>query len=184
MKKAMKGAFAAAAAGSLMLGGAGSLAYWTGTRDATGGSITSGELTLTAPVCDATEDEDTHDWQYAVTNTAFVLASAQVVPGDTITKVCKMTLTLAGDHIGAELDLEDAAITDDESATETLDSELEPTAEFTVDGAAYQEITADGEYDVLATITVEFPEGIASSGSQDTAATLEAITLTATQTHA
>ena len=31
MKNATKGALAAAAAGSLLLGGAGSLAYWTGT---------------------------------------------------------------------------------------------------------------------------------------------------------
>jgi alternate signal-mediated exported protein len=183
MKKAMKGAFAAAAAGSLMLGGAGSLAYWTGTRDVTGGSIASGKLTLTAPVCNATTDEDTHDWQYEVTDTPFVLASATIVPGDTITKVCKMTLTLTGDHIGAELDLDEAVVTDDANAAQTLDSELDPTATFTVDGAPYEEITAAGTYVVLATITVDFPIGVEANGSQDVAAVLESTTLTATQTH-
>ncbi len=39
MKKSTKGALAAAAAGSLLLGGAGSLAYWTDAESITGTSI-------------------------------------------------------------------------------------------------------------------------------------------------
>ena len=46
MKKSTKGAFAAAAAGSLLLGGAGSLAYWTDASTVDGKAITSGHLQL------------------------------------------------------------------------------------------------------------------------------------------
>ena len=46
MKKSTKGALAAAAAGSLLLGGAGSLAYWTDAETVGGGSIASGHLKL------------------------------------------------------------------------------------------------------------------------------------------
>ncbi len=47
MKKTTKGALAAVAGGSLLFGGAGSLAYWTGESTVTGDSIESGTLDLT-----------------------------------------------------------------------------------------------------------------------------------------
>ena len=48
MKKSTKGAVAAAAAGVLLLGGAGSLAYWTADGAADGGSITAGGIATPA----------------------------------------------------------------------------------------------------------------------------------------
>lgn len=53
MKKSTKGAVAAAATAVLLLGGGTSLAYWTATGTAAGGSITAGTLTLSAATCDA-----------------------------------------------------------------------------------------------------------------------------------
>ncbi|MDI9944213.1 alternate-type signal peptide domain-containing protein [Rhodococcus sp. 1.20] len=53
MKKQTKGAIAAAAAGALLLGGAGSLAVWSDSADVSGGGpVTSGALDLSscAPV--------------------------------------------------------------------------------------------------------------------------------------
>ncbi|MCW2792782.1 MAG: alternate-type signal peptide protein [Nocardioides sp.] len=182
MNKATKGALAAAAAGSLMLGGAGSLAYWTGTQDVTGGSISSGKLTVSAPSCATSVPLGTHDWQYDG-GSAFTIGTSKVVPGDTITKVCNMTLTIAGDHVGATLDLETPTITNDTSSTTTLDSELAPTATFKVDGATYAPITAPGTYVVQATVSVTFNGAAATNGSQNIAAALEDMTLTATQTH-
>ncbi|MCW2843161.1 MAG: alternate-type signal peptide protein [Nocardioides sp.] len=181
MNKATKGALAAAAAGSLMLGGAGSLAYWTGTQDVTGGSIGSGKLALSAPSCATNVPLGTHDWQYDG-GSAFTIATSKVAPGDTITKVCNMTLTLVGDHVGATLALETASITSDGSALTTLDTELSPTATFKVDGATYAPITAPGTYVVQATVTVTFPT-TGTNSSQDLAAALDDMTLTATQTH-
>src|SRR4051794_31129907 len=125
MKKATKGALAAAAAGSLLLGGAGSLAFWTGTQNVTGGTISSGQLDLQAPVCNSTTDAATHDWQYDG-GAAFTIASSKVVPGDSISKVCKMTLVVTGDHIGAALALATPTVTGNYG--------LVPTATFTVNG--------------------------------------------------
>ncbi len=57
MKKATKGAIAAAGAGVLLLGGAGTLAYWTADGAAAGSDITAGDLDLTAGTCSG--------WTYA-----------------------------------------------------------------------------------------------------------------------
>src|SRR5687767_11072956 len=46
MSKTFKGAGAAIVAGVLLIGGAGSLAYWSDAEGVTGGSISSGELKL------------------------------------------------------------------------------------------------------------------------------------------
>ncbi len=179
MKKATKGALAAAAAGSLLLGGAGSLAFWTGTQDVSGGSINSGKLTLSAPNC--TTGPGVHDWQYDTSNAVFTMGTSQVVPGDSISKVCDMTLVLDGSHIGATLALGNATITDDSG--NTLDTELTKSATFTVDGAAYAPISAAGTYAIRATVTVALPSTVTSTTTQNTAAVLEAMTLLATQTH-
>ena len=47
MNKTTKGAIAAAAAGALLLGGIGSLAYWTDSDPVGGGTFTAGSLSLT-----------------------------------------------------------------------------------------------------------------------------------------
>ena len=52
MKKATKGALAVTAAGALLLGGAGTLAYWNDVQGVTGGTISSGHLKLTPGTCD------------------------------------------------------------------------------------------------------------------------------------
>ena len=51
MKKSTKGALAASSAAVLLLGGAGSLAFWSDSQDVGSANITSGELTLGAPDC-------------------------------------------------------------------------------------------------------------------------------------
>lgn len=186
MKKATKGALAAAAAGSLLLGGAGSLAYWTSTGTVTGGTIKSGKLALSAPVCNGSADAATHDWQYSGSNAAFTMGTSKLVPGDTITKVCKMTLTLEGDHIGATLAFATPVITDDASSVTTLDSDLTKDVAFTVDDAPYvpgAAITTVADHTILATVTVALPYGSAAvNSSQATSAILQSLTLTATQT--
>lgn len=184
MKNTTKGALAAAAAGSLLLGGAGSLAYWTGTSDVAGGDISSGEIAFSPPVCKHSVDGDTHDWQYANTTSELDLTNAKLVPGDVLTKVCKTTLTLAGDHIGASLGVTQPTFGTAPDPTNTLDTELKPVGTFTVDGSAYTgPFTAAGTHTVLATVTVTFTGADATDGSQDVAATLNAYTITATQTH-
>jgi alternate signal-mediated exported protein len=176
MKKATKGALAAVAAGSLLVGGAGSLAFWTGTATISGATISSGNLTLGAVDCDpgvGTGSVWTIDGA-----TAFDPATQTIVPGDTLTKVCTTTLTLTGSHIGATLAVDDATF----GATTGLSAELDPEATFTVNGAPYAPITEPGSYAVAVTVSVPF-DATATNASKGLSAALNAITIAATQTH-
>ena len=94
MNKTTKGALAAGAAGVLLLGGVGTLAFWTDTETATGTGINSGHLKLTLPDCG-------EGWLLDGETTTFVPATDLLVPGDTLTKVCDYTVDAAGDHLAA-----------------------------------------------------------------------------------
>lgn len=180
MKKSTKGAIAAAAAGTLLVGGTGSLAYWTATGTVAGGQINSGNIALTSPVCDKVADTDTHNWEYDG-GSVFTPGTSKIVPGDSISKVCKMTLTLVGDHIGAGLGLSTPSFA--QGGDSNLITALSGiTAVFTVDGATQTSITEPGTYVILATVTVPF-DTAATNNTKDVTATLNNLTLTATQTH-
>ena len=63
MNKSTKGALAASSAAVLLLGGAGSLAFWSDSQDVGSANITSGELDLSAPDCADDLLAGTHGWQ-------------------------------------------------------------------------------------------------------------------------
>lgn len=176
MQKATKGAVAAAGAAALLLGGAGSLAYWTASQDAGTAAIASGKLTLSTPDC--ATNPGTHGWQLD-NGDAYNPGVTLLVPGDSISKICDMDLELEGDHIGATIEMDAASITGDPD----LDAELTPSAAFLVDGVAYAPITDAGSYVVRATVSVLFKTTATSVGSQSATAALDAINVTATQTH-
>ena len=96
MKKSTKGAVAAGAAAVLLLGGAGSLAFWTAQGEADGGDITAGELTLTDATC-------APSWSYAAGSAGAGTPVALFVPGDKITKQCTFDLEATGDNLSARL---------------------------------------------------------------------------------
>ncbi|MFI5428337.1 alternate-type signal peptide domain-containing protein [Aeromicrobium sp. UC242_57] len=164
MKKSTKGVLAAAAAGVLLLGGAGSLAYWSATGSGDAGTIASGSLTLSAVDC-------SDPWvEGGVTITT-------IVPGDTITKECTATLTLVGDHIGATVALDDSSVDAVEAA---FNDEVAITSTLTEPAAA---ITDPGTYDVTVTLSAAFDGPGATNDSQSVTETLDGLELTATQTH-
>jgi alternate signal-mediated exported protein len=182
MKKATKGALAIAAAGSLLVGGAGSLAYWTGTATVGGASISSGTISLSAPDCANNVPAGTHGWQFDG-GSAFTPGTDTIVPGDTLTKVCNSTLTMTGNHIGATLALGSASF-----AGPGGDANLEAalngaSATFKVDGAAYAPITSPGTHTVQVTVTVPFPSSVTADNTKSVSALLDDLTVTATQTH-
>lgn len=177
MNRTTKGAIAAAAAAVLLLGGAGSLAYWSATQDAGTANITSGEITLAAPDC--TTNSGTHDWELD-NGDPFVPGTTDIVPGDSISKVCDLDLELVGEHIGATLDIDAADITGDAT---TLGDEISASASFLVDDVAYAPITGAGSHVVRATIEVTFAGPAATNGSMNGDVDLDAINVTATQTH-
>ncbi len=176
MKKSTKGALAAGSAAVLLMGGAGTLAYWSDSDTVDESTVGSGRLDLEVISC--------ADWQLdAVGGAGGALGSREIVPGDSLTKTCTYTLTAEGDHLEAELDVTEPTWTGD------LEDDVDTTATFTVDSTAVEPGTplafADGApRTITAAFTVDFPFGTGvDNTSQDVTATLGDVTLTVTQTN-
>jgi len=149
MNKFTKGALAAGAGIVLLLGGAGSLAYWNATADLTSGSISSGSLT-------AESDGDG----------AFTPELDAIVPGDVVTYTETITVTGEGENLWVSLELTEGAISATTAADpedEALAAALIDSASFTVDGAAYTAGDAinigTGTSEIVVSIDVTFPFG-------------------------
>lgn len=172
MKKSTKGALAAAAAGTLLLGGAGSLAFWNATATVDGSTVSAGSLTLSG--------DDCSEW---VLDNGEVVGGADladsIVPGDQITKTCTYTIGATGDHLRATLG------TTGGSATGDLASVVTVTPSFDVGGSAVTEITEANDGDTLtAKIVLDFPYGAtADNSSQLDSLDLSDYVVTATQVH-
>jgi alternate signal-mediated exported protein len=172
MKKSTKGALATSAAAVLLLGGAGTLAYWNDSGTVPGGTIQSGQLRLGPPSCGS-------GWTL---DGGAAFTTQLLVPGDTLTKTCTVDLVATGAHLGADL----AVGTPTWAATNPLTSELTPSATFTVNGVAKAHVTSaddTGTSEIQASVVVVFDGPAATNASQGLTATLNAITLLATQTH-
>lgn len=174
MKKTTKGALAAGSAAVLLMGGVGTLAYWSDSETVTESTVGSGRLDLAVIAC--------ADWQLdAVGGTGGALGSREIVPGDSLTKTCTYTLTAEGDHLEAELDVTVP------TWTGALEDKVTTTATFDVDGDPVTPGTAypfdDGSPSTItADFTVDFPFGTEDNTSQDLTASLGDVTLTVTQT--
>ncbi|MFN8194472.1 MAG: alternate-type signal peptide domain-containing protein [Nocardioidaceae bacterium] len=172
MKNTLKGSLAALAAAILLLGGAGSLAYWNDAENVPGASISSGRLDLGTADCGA-------GW---VLDGGAAYTTQKIVPGDTLTKTCTIDLVATGTHLGADLALTPATW----SGSTALSSELVAAANFKVNGASRSHVTSaddTGSAEIEATISVIFLAPLSTNASQNLSATLQALAITATQTH-
>ncbi len=100
MNKSTKGAIAASAAAALLLGGAGSLAYWNSESTVEGTSITAGELKLESP--------STGTWQITNNGTTTAVAdinAVRIVPGDKLTYTRSWTVKATGQNLKADVDV-------------------------------------------------------------------------------
>ncbi|MGA8987298.1 alternate-type signal peptide domain-containing protein [Aeromicrobium sp.] len=107
MKNSTKGAVAAAAAGVLLLGGAGSLAFWSATDTVSGTDVVSGELKLSSPSCTGWK----FDGSETTADKAYVPDSDKIVPGDVLTQKCDYTITAIGEHLRATLTAPNSSLT-------------------------------------------------------------------------
>jgi alternate signal-mediated exported protein len=174
INKSTKGALAASAAGVLLLGGAGSLAYWNSTQTVGGADVDTGHLKLTTPSCG---DGWTLDG-------GAVYTTQLLVPGDTLTKVCSFTVDASGDHLTADFDATAPAVTGDAALLE----ELDVSATYTLNGVASgsTDVAVADSDAVVATIVVDWPAGTLDNDSNvvsGLSAALDTITVTATQSH-
>lgn len=171
MKKSTKGALAAAAAGTLLLGGAGTLAFWNATATVDGSTVTAGSLTLVEDECSNWVLDDGEDVEGAD-------LVGTIVPGDEITKTCTFTIGATGDHLRATLGTTGGAGTGDLASAVTI------TPTFVVDGNTVTEITEANDGDTLtATIVLDFPYGVEDNSSQGDSVDLSDYVVTATQVH-
>ncbi len=157
MKKSTKGAVAAGAAAVLLMGGAGTLAYWSDSATLDGGSVNSGELSLSDGTCTGT-------WVYAASNSADPGGTVtNIVPGDAISTTCSFDITAEGDNLTAVLTAPDTVAITPTPAAPTLDADVD--VAYAIGGAAVPAtITEDNGGDtVTATITVTFPIGDAAA---------------------
>jgi alternate signal-mediated exported protein len=89
MYRLTKAAIATGGAAVLLLGGAGTMAFWTASGTLSSAAITSGELTP------ATQNVTCTSWTYQNGGAAVNL----IVPGDVVQATCTMTVTGSGDHL-------------------------------------------------------------------------------------
>lgn len=181
MKKFSKGALASAAAGSLLLGGAGSLAYWTASDTVNGGTFTAGTLALHKVGCDA-------DWKYAAGKAGAGNTVKLIVPGDVITKNCTFTVNGTGDNLSATISSPDSVdVTSSASSFQATDATTYAiggtNARTLLDGDSVT--SADDGATLTATFTVTIPYGNASTinanDTQGAAGSLDALTVSLTQ---
>ena len=173
MKKSTKGTLAASAAAVLLLGGLGTHAAWSQGQVVGGTDINTGHLSLVTVSCG--------DWQLKVGTVTSVYNAAThlFVPGDLLTRVCTFKVDVAG-AVSATLTADTPSVLEGGVAA----PDLVATATYVdnSDGSTISPTTVLVDNEVIkATVTVSLPAGSATSASEDLAATLDNITVTATQ---
>lgn len=173
MRTSVKAALAGVAGAGLLLGGAGSLAFWNDTESQPGGTIQAGALNLT--------DADCGDgWVITDTTTKLDLfqAAYRIIPGTSVTRTCTFTLRVSGAVTG-KLKLDSGpAILDPSGTDSTLKNELTYVASYVVGGtggasgaiaeAETHDFTVDDNGKVLTAITtVALPLGTTANNASN-----------------
>ncbi|MGV9194744.1 alternate-type signal peptide domain-containing protein [Microbacterium sp. MC2] len=146
MNKFVKGSIAAAAATVLLLGGAGSLAYWNSDAGLKAVSINAGTLALSV------DGDPTWD------------APTLWVPGDEAVYEATLNVVATGDNIQGALSLDETSLQITGAAADqfdvTFDADTTGLTGMSFDAASgLATFTDPGTYKVPVTVTVEFPFG-------------------------
>lgn len=147
MNKLTKAGIATAAGIALLMGGAGTLAYWNDSANLTGGTITAGKL-------DITSVSGGH-WENS-SGTTIDIASYKVVPGETLTYKANVNVQLEGDALQARLVLGSGSIATPASATAAdtaLVAALGSSATLSASGTGIS-LVSGSTYDIANTVTV------------------------------
>ena len=170
-----KAIVAIAAGTALLLGGAGTLAYWSTSQSLTAGTVTSGDLDLTLGTGVWTLD--------GVLTSPTVVAdpsTVRIVPGDMLTLEQPVTVTLVGDNLEADLTVDVTAAIPSANANDF-------TVALTVTGATangvntYRLKPADVTAPLQATLTITFNSATADRVAVNTAIDLSKVTFNLTQ---
>lgn len=158
MNKFTKASIATGAGIVLLLGGAGTLAYWNAEAVAGAGEINAGTLSLVAGADGV--------WTDAEGDVIGDIEDYLVVPGDTVTFTRTFTIEATGENLVADLSVDTSEVT-----SLDWDDELTTTAVYSVDGGANSitQITDDNNGDTLTvSITLAFAfDGDLSNNDDD-----------------
>ncbi|MFC4224501.1 alternate-type signal peptide domain-containing protein [Lysinibacter cavernae] len=154
MNKLTKSTLAVTTGIALLMGGAGTLAFWNDTIDAgSTGSITAGTLSLSNSSAGTWTDQN---------GQGIDIANFRAVPGDTLTYNTTVDVAAIGDNLTGTIEIGTASIapaTAGVSDTE-LAALLTDSATFTVNGSAGSTFTATGTpQSVGVTVTITWPSG-------------------------
>ncbi|MDV7133197.1 alternate-type signal peptide domain-containing protein [Williamsia muralis] len=115
MKKQTKAAAAAGAGAILLLGGAGSLAYWNDSSSTPDAAISSGTLSLDDCTGDGTWTDVNHGGTTITDIDAF-----RIVPGDVVSYTCETAVNATGDNLTATLTADVGGVTGDQELEDAL----------------------------------------------------------------
>ena len=108
MKKTTKGTIAIAAAITLLLGGAGSLAYWQESASISASNFSTGELKVAV---DTTAVWTVTKYGSSTPTPISDISTFKMVPGDTVTYAVGFTTTAAGTNLKASAAVTGGAVT-------------------------------------------------------------------------
>jgi alternate signal-mediated exported protein len=164
MNKLVKGSIAAAAGIALLLGGAGSLAYWSDSQAVNAGTVTSGVLDVTTGTAGS--------WSPTI---------AKIVPGDTVTYTEVLTLTATGDNLKAQISDNLASITNGiTGSTATATYVVKQGANVLTPTSGKYTLGA-GAYTLTVSIVVAFPTTVVNQAGQNASVNLSTLAVTVTQ---
>lgn len=142
MRASIKAALAATTGAGLLLGGAGTLSYWSDSESGGASTVTSGHLAISAVDCGT---------GWSDSNGAITLSSFRIVPGDTITQSCSVTVDVAGDNLTSKVTFVKPALDGN-----TLAGELTYGATYRVNSGATSDLAT---YDNAAPALVDLADG-------------------------
>ncbi len=177
MKKSTKGALATGGAAFLLLGAAGSLAYWTDDADVSGTALESGHLEVINNDC------GTGTWQ--LDNAGGDASAVIIVPGDTISKTCSFEIDGEGDHFDdVAIDIASPAFTagSDGALVSALGTVSATYTGDTVGTINDGDDIPVGEV-VTATFSMTFSTATTGDTAEDVQAELDTVAITVTQNH-
>lgn len=134
MKKTTTAAIAASVGAALLLGGAGTLAYWTDTETSGTQNIASGNLDL-GPL-QAGNWKIQHSANGKTTQPVDYNTGAKIVPGDILTQTVQVPVTLVGENMKAKLTVNGPKVEGDATFSKQLTTAITSINGQPVNGAA------------------------------------------------
>ncbi len=162
MNKFTKATIATGAGIVLLLGGAGTFAYWNDSTDLAAGTITSGTLTLEQGT-DAGVWTDTSD-----SSTIASIGDFLIVPGDKLVYTKDITVNATGDNLLAVLSADLDDVTGDLGNDVTVKVEAAtPNANVVnaTNGTVQITATSAGQADIAIRVVVDYPFGTSGVGT-------------------